>query len=215
MSQFERALEELGVEVIHAYSPQAKGRIERLFGVFQDRLVKEMRLAGVSTKDQANEFLEGYLPRYNKKFGISAAQEADVHVKLPRHIALERYLCVKTTRTVRNDSTVAYEGKLYQIEGRTRAKTVTVEERLNGSLHIMGGEIDLKFRPITERPKTPPPPKRPKSIKAHLPARTTPGDSITTEDLSQREKPALVDNDIFARNRTFLNWQKLDISTLA
>jgi hypothetical protein len=174
MSQFERALEELGVEVIHAHSPQAKGRIERLFGVFQDRLVKEMRLAGVSTREEANDFLERYLPLYNSKFGISAAQEADVHVKVPRHVRLERYLCVKTTRTVRNDYTVAYEGKLYQLEGRTRTKAVTIEERLDGSLHITSGDIDLKFHAIAERPKTQAPPKRPKGLKAHIPSKDHP-----------------------------------------
>ena len=68
MSQFERALEELGVEVIHAHSPQAKGRIERLFGTFQDRVIKEMRLKGIKTKEEANDFIEGYLPDYNKRF---------------------------------------------------------------------------------------------------------------------------------------------------
>lgn len=73
MSEFERALKELGVEVIHAHSPQAKGRIERLFGVLQDRLIKEMRLRGVKTKDEANEFLEEYLPGYNQRFNLSPA----------------------------------------------------------------------------------------------------------------------------------------------
>jgi hypothetical protein len=174
LSQFERALEELGVEVIHAYSPQAKGRIERLFGVFQDRLVKEMRLEGVSTKAKANKFLETYLPRYNRKFGVSAAQEADVHVPVDRHFPLERYLCVKETRTVRNDNTVAYEGQLYQIEERTRVRTVMVEERLNGSLHITSGDVDLKFQAIAQRPKTAAPPKRPKPRKAHIPAKDHP-----------------------------------------
>jgi len=62
MSQFERSLSELGVEMIHAHSPQAKGRIERLFGTFQDRLIKEMRLAGIQTMEEANRFLGGYLP---------------------------------------------------------------------------------------------------------------------------------------------------------
>jgi len=69
MSQFERALSELGVEVIHAHSPQAKGRIERLFGTFQDRVVKEMRLARVRTLEQANGFLGHYLKTYNRRFG--------------------------------------------------------------------------------------------------------------------------------------------------
>lgn len=152
-SQFERALEELGVEVIHALSPQAKGRIERQFGVFQDRLVKEMRLAGVKTKEEANEFLEGYLPKYNEKFRKCPANKTDAHTKLPKDFDLDRYLCIKKERTIRNDNTVAYEGKLYQVEERSSTKKVTVEERLDGSVHIMNGDKRLKYRVITERPK--------------------------------------------------------------
>ena len=83
LSQFERALKELGVEVIHAMSPQAKGRVERLFGVLQDRLVKEMRLRGIKTKDEANAFLEEYLSRHNERFRVCPANEADAHVRLP------------------------------------------------------------------------------------------------------------------------------------
>jgi transposase len=152
-SQFERALEELEVEVIHALSPQAKGRIERLFGVFQDRLVKEMRLAGARTKDEANEFLEGYLPIYNKRFSVCPAQDADAHVALPEGFDLDEYLCIKTPRTVRNDNTVALNGKLYQIEERSGTKKVMMEQRLDGSLRITGGTKSLKYREITERPK--------------------------------------------------------------
>jgi len=92
LSQFERVLKELGVEVIHALSPQAKGRVERLFGVFQDRLVKEMRLRGITTKEAANAFLEEYLPRYNERFGVCPANELDAHVKLPRYFDLDRSL---------------------------------------------------------------------------------------------------------------------------
>ncbi len=152
LSQFERALEELGVEVIHAQSPQAKGRIERLFGVFQDRLVKEMRLRGITTKDQANEFLEEYLPRYNERFGVCPANEADVHVPLPSHIDLNRYLCIKRARTVRKDNTIALDGRLYQLEERG-GKKVIVEERLDGSLHIISNGAALKYKEITERPR--------------------------------------------------------------
>ena len=73
-SQFERNLAEMGVEVIHAHSPQAKGRIERLFGTFQDRLIKEMRLAGITTLEDANRFLAEYLPRYNHRFAVPPAR---------------------------------------------------------------------------------------------------------------------------------------------
>src|SRR3990170_3063210 len=91
LSQFERALKELGVELIHALSPQAKGRIERLFGVLQDRLVKEMRLRDIKTKEEANEFLEEYLPGYNERFRVCPANEADAHVRLPGAFDLDRY----------------------------------------------------------------------------------------------------------------------------
>jgi transposase len=152
LSQFERALKELGVEVIHAQSPQAKGRIERLFGVFQDRLVKEMRLRSITTKGQANEFLEEYLPRYNKKFRVYPANETDVHVPFPGHIDLDRYLCIKRERTVRKDNTIALDGRLYQLEERGGKKAV-VEERLDGSLLIISNGTTLKYKEITERPR--------------------------------------------------------------
>lgn len=152
LSQFERALEELGVEVIHAQSPQAKGRIERLFGVFQDRLVKEMRLRGITTKAQANALLEEYLPLYNDRFGVCPANEADVHVPLPSHIDLNRYLCIKRERTVRKDNTIALDGRAYQLEERG-GKKVIAEERLDGSLHIMSDDAALQYKEITERPR--------------------------------------------------------------
>jgi transposase len=152
LSQFERALMELGVEVIHAQSPQAKGRIERLFGVFQDRLVKEMRLRGITTKGQANEFLEGYLSRYNERFRVCPANETDVHVLLPGHIDLDRYLCIKRERTIRKDNTIALDGRLYQLEERG-GKKVVVEERIDGSLLVISNGMALKYKEITERPQ--------------------------------------------------------------
>ncbi len=151
-SQFERALKELGVEVIHALSPQAKGRVERLFGVLQDRLVKEMRLAGIRTKDEANVFLKTYLPKHNKKFRVCPACEQDVHVRLPKSFDLDKYLCIKNRRTVRKDHTIAYNRKLYQLD-QGDYKKVDIEERIDGSLLILGKGTILKYHPITERPK--------------------------------------------------------------
>ena len=78
-SQLGRALGELGVELIPAHSPQAKRRVERLFQTFQDRVIKEMRLADVSTLEAANQFLEGYRPIYNQRFTVQPAQAADLH----------------------------------------------------------------------------------------------------------------------------------------
>lgn len=155
MSQFERALKELGVEVIHAYSPQAKGRVERLFGILQDRLVKEMRLRGIKTKEEANAFLKEYLPLYNRKFRMSPANKTDAHVKLPGHFNLDNYLCIKTERTVRNDNTIAYNGSRYQIEEEASEKVI-VQERLDGSMRVTCKGLRLRYREIAEEPKKKP-----------------------------------------------------------
>ena len=169
LSQFERALGELGVEVIHVHSPQAKGRIERLFGTLQDRLVKEMRLRGITTKDEANAFLREYLPAYNRRFGVRPTNPTDVHVRPEPYFNLDRCLCLKTDRTVRNDHTVAHNRKLYQLLDRVRSRKVIVEERIDGSMHISGGGVSLKYREITERPQKTMSPQSPRT-----PQKTTP-----------------------------------------
>lgn len=152
LSQFERAMKELGVGVIHAHSPQAKGRIERLFKTFQDRVVKEMRLRGIKSIEEGNKFLDYYLPSYNRRFAIKARERENFHRKLPKGFQLDAVLCRKTQRTVRNDFTVSHKGVLYQITESTDARKVTVEERINGSLRITYKGTNLKFRGITQRP---------------------------------------------------------------
>jgi hypothetical protein len=164
LSQFERALEELGVRVIHAHSPQAKGRIERLFGTLQDRLVKEMRLRGISSRDEANAFLREYLPAFNRRFRVSPANKTDLHVRLEPHFNLDRSLCLKTNRTVKNDYTIAYDSKLYQIVDKALSRKVVVEERIDGSLHINCNGASLKYRTIDERPSKVDSPQRPQII---------------------------------------------------
>lgn len=152
MSHFEKSLAALEVEVIHANSPQAKGRVERLFKILQDRLVKEMRLVGIKSVDEANTFLETYLPKHNKRFRKQARRKADLHQPAPHSRELDRILCIKEERTVRNDFTVVHTGKVYQIEQATRAKKVTVEERLDGTLHISYKGEDLSYRELVIRP---------------------------------------------------------------
>ncbi|MCK4463588.1 MAG: ISNCY family transposase [Candidatus Omnitrophica bacterium] len=176
LSQFERALKELGVEVIHANSPQAKGRIERLFNTFQDRLVKELRLEGAKTIDEANKVLERFLPKYAKKFSIKALYSNDLHRPIPKGIDLDRILCIKTKRTLRNDFTVAHSGKLYQVLDNVRTEKVMVEDRINGSMIIRCKDVALKFKEITVRPKKEKPKKthelKPKKI--HVPLENHP-----------------------------------------
>lgn len=153
LSQFGRALCELEVELIHAHSPQAKGRIERIFRTFQDRLVKELRLAGVKDKEGANNFLESYLPKYYKRFGVIAREKANLHREVPKGLDLDRILCIKESRVLRNDWTVSYEAKLYQILDSVKAKKVSIEERCDGSMHLYAGNHEIAFREIKERPK--------------------------------------------------------------
>jgi transposase len=152
LSEFERALKELGVEVSHAHSPQAKGRIERLFRTFQDRVIKEMRLRGVKAIEEGNKFLEEYLPLYNKRFSVQPRDKDDVHRALPRGMDLNAFLCIKTERTLRNDFTVAHNHKLYQIQDATKASKVIVQDRMDGSTRITYQGRALRFKEITERP---------------------------------------------------------------
>ena len=94
-TQFGRALEELGIRPIFAFSPQAKGDIERLFGTLQDRLVAELRLAGATTMEQANQVLELFLQRFNARFAVPAAQGGSAYREPPEHLDLDGVLCFK------------------------------------------------------------------------------------------------------------------------
>ncbi len=152
LSHVQRALQELGVEVIHANSPQAKGRVERLFRTFQDRVMKEMRLKNIKTIDQANKFLEWYLPIYNRRFGVEPLEKENLHRPLPRTIDLNTVLCIKTERSLNNDSTVAHDKNLYHVLDKTHAKKVIVEERINGKIVISHKGKRLRYRQISRRP---------------------------------------------------------------
>ncbi|NQT07152.1 MAG: ISNCY family transposase, partial [Candidatus Omnitrophica bacterium] len=153
LSQFERALKELGVEVIHANSPEAKGRIERLFETLQDRLVKEMRLRKVKTIKEANILLGWYLPGFNKRFSLPALKKGDLHRRLPSNIELDKILCKRYEHALRNDSTVVHKQRLYQILDRINAKRATVEERISGRMLITYKGKALKYKVIAQRPE--------------------------------------------------------------
>ena len=160
-SQFERAMSELGVEVIHAHSAAAKGRIERLFGTFQDRLIKEMRLARVASRTEANRFLHHYLPGYNQRFRVEPTEPTDLHRRVARPVDLDSVLCVKTLRRLNADSTVIHQGKVYLVEERLQAKTVLVEQWLDGSVHLRHQGRPLRYREVSHRPpKATVPPRR-------------------------------------------------------
>lgn len=140
-TQIGRALRELGIEQIRAHSPQAKGRVERSFGTAQDRLVKELRLEGVSSIEQANEYLERvFVPRYNDKFAVPAACAADAHRPIEGY-DLDAIFSHQETRTVRNDHTIQYYNVVYQLAAgretpRLRRAKVVVELRLDETIRV-------------------------------------------------------------------------------
>lgn len=133
------ALTELNVELILAHSPQAKGRVERNFGTSQDRLVKELRVLGISDYGAANRYLEEvYVPFWNERFAVEPADARDAHRPLPKRFDLESLFAKKLTRTIANDFTITYKGRKLQI-ARSQARGIrpgqklTIELRLDGS----------------------------------------------------------------------------------
>jgi len=162
LTQFGRAMKRLGVEIELAYSPQAKGRVERRNGLFQDRLVKELRLAGISDLEAANAFLqEKFLPQINKRFCIAAAQEADVHRAVPRD--LKEALSWEEPRLVQQDWTVSWKNRYFQIgqehEGLCLArKNIIVRELRCGQVQLMAGAQRLRFKELPARPRRVAPP---------------------------------------------------------
>jgi transposase len=115
LTQFGRAMEELGVSLIKAYSPQAKGRIERQWGVFQDRLVVELRLSVARTLEEANRVLAGFLPGYNRRFGVTPREQTAMWRKSPPAQQLDRILCLKEWRVVGRDHVVSFAGLALQL----------------------------------------------------------------------------------------------------
>jgi len=161
ITQFTRAMEELNIEVITANSPQAKGRVERGFATHQDRLVKELRLAGISTMEAANTFLqEVYIPDHNARCSVDPANRTDAHRPLLKSHRLEEILSLRAERTVFNDFTVRFQNRFFQVlpnqPVRARPKSkVLVEIRLDGSTHLRFKGQYLNFKPIDKKPHTP------------------------------------------------------------
>lgn len=140
-TQWGRALRELGVTPILAHSPQAKGRVERANGTFQDRLVAELRLEGARTLEEANQVLTNFLPRFNQRFGVPAAQAESAYRPVDPELDLGGVLCFKELRRVGQDNTVRYHGRTLQLYPTLQRPSyarvrVEVQERLDGRLLV-------------------------------------------------------------------------------
>lgn len=161
MTQFQRATKDLDIELITAYSPEAKGRIERLFGTLQDRLVREMRLEGINTPDEGNKFFQDvYVQKFNRRFSVSPEKEGDVHRKLTEQDRknINGIFSIHSTRRVNNDFTIQFKNKWYQLAEvqpttiRPR-DVVLVEEWLNQTLHLNIRGYHLAYVALSERPE--------------------------------------------------------------
>jgi hypothetical protein len=155
-SQFGRALKELGIEWIAAHSPQAKGRIERLFETLQDRLVKEMRLAGIDSIEAANHFLETrFLPEWEKRFTVAPRHPRNAHRRLGREHRLEEILSVRVARQVADDHTVSWDGARWGVPREEicvglRGAQVEIERRLDGAHWLRFRNRYLRLRHCPE-----------------------------------------------------------------
>ncbi len=162
MTQFQRAMKELDIRVICANSPEAKGRVERLFGTLQDRMVKEMRLADIKTTDDANRFVhEEYLPDHNKRFSVPAKKVADMHRPISDDLRarLPAIFSVQSKRIVHNDYTIQFKNSWFQLESTQKTAVykkdeVIIEERLDDTIHIRLKGVYLKYRELPGKPKS-------------------------------------------------------------
>ena len=161
LTQFERAAKETGVEVVHAYSAQAKGRVERAFGTLQDRLVKEMRLSGISSLEEANQYLvEIFIPDYNRRFAKEARTKGNLHripTKAEREEVLPYIFCRQKARVIQNDFTISYANQWLQLLPTPRLamrhkERVEVHELPDESLRVFVRGKRANFHPLPEKP---------------------------------------------------------------
>lgn len=143
-TEFGRAMRELGVKIIPAYSPQAKGRVERMWGVLQDRLVVELRLAGAKNIAEANTVLERFLTDFNQRFRVEPKSTTNLFRKAPPLERLRRILCIKQTRVVQKDHTISFENLVLQIPP-SRHFTSIADRRVD-VLQLKDGSIEISFK---------------------------------------------------------------------
>jgi transposase len=213
-SHFGRALRELGIEWIAAHSPQAKGRIERLFETLQDRLVKEMRLAGIDSIAAANHFLEmRFLPAWEQRFTVAPRRSRNAHRRLDPEQRLEEILSVRVGRQVADDHTVSWDGNRWgvpreEVCAGLRGAQVEIERRLDGShwLRFRGRYLRLRHCPAPRRPSASPSGLRPPGLAERTPR---PKNKIKPKYHVPAHHPWRK-----PWNRTFLPGEKPDISTL-
>lgn len=165
MSQVQRVMAQLGIESIPAHSPQAKGRIERLWGTLQDRLTKELRLAGITTMEEANLFLPGFIAHYNARFAKAPEDPNSAWVTLPAELDTSYYFAVQETRKVRPDHCISFSGRILQLLPDPKGpslvdESVTVHTVPEGDIYLYHGKRPIPYRHAPIPKAAPPKPSR-------------------------------------------------------
>jgi transposase len=159
LTHFSRACDKLGIEIIKAYSPQAKGRVERNHAVYQDRLVKELKLQNITDLTKANDLLtQGFVNRLNEKFAKLPREQQDAHVPVSVNDDLDQILCWEYTRQVGNDWTVQFERQFFQIEKKAAVypkQKVTIRKHLDDNISLWNKQVRIEFKPIQKQPGVP------------------------------------------------------------
>jgi len=171
ITQFQRASNQTGFKLIFANSPQAKGRVERMNKTLQDRLVKELKLAGITTIEKANEFLKEYIPKFNKKFAVVPQKQTDLHKEVSATLKqkLPQIFSIQDQRVVMNDYTIRFENQYFQLSQEQpttvyKKDIVIMEKHLDNEIKINLKERYLNYTILPERPR--------KEIDIKLPALT-------------------------------------------
>ena len=163
MSQIQRIMAELGIQSIPAYSPQAKGRIERLWGTLQDRLTKELRLQGSTTLEEANAFLPSFIARYNARFAKAPQDPQSAWVPLPADLDTSYYFAIRETRKVRADHCIRFAGQILELLPGPKDpilvdQNVTVHIMPEGDIHLYHGRRPIAYGPFAAPEAVPPQP---------------------------------------------------------
>lgn len=158
-TQWERAVAQFGIKVNHAHSPQAKGRVERCNKTMQDRLIKEMRLAGISSIEAANQYLRisDFIEKHNQKYAVKALQVGDAH-KTAELQNLEDVFCIQETRMLAHDFTITYKKQIFQLHSQQRTiirprNEIAIKTDLSGNFKLWIRKTELSFTEIKSRPK--------------------------------------------------------------
>jgi hypothetical protein len=203
LTQFGRAMKELNIELIHANTAQAKGRVERVNQTLQDRLVKELRLRGISSIEEGNKYLPKYMKKFNKRFSVEPKSKVNAHRPILKEDNLGNILCLKNIRVISKNLEIRYKNKTYQIkvmpryEYTLRRARVEVIEKINSEILIKYRTRELEYTTIETQPKS-----------KILDSKSV---NKCVKEIKRRQGKTFQFNLL---GGTFLFWRKPDISTL-